>query len=75
MKWIKDYDTLSKRHKIAVSIAAVVSGCLFAVLSDLYIQGYSMERALANLNILVAVSVIFMGVLMVIRSVRKKSAL
>jgi hypothetical protein len=71
MKFVYDFDTLSKRHKAAVAIGSVVSGCLFALFSDVYIMGYSFERALVNLNILIAVSIIFMGVLMVIRAVRK----
>lgn len=72
MKWVYDYDKLGKKHKLAVAIGAVISGSIFMILSDVYIMGYSMERALVNLNILAAVSIIFMGVLMVIRAVRKK---
>lgn len=74
MKFVYDFDTVSRRHKAFVAVGAVVSGCLFSLLSDIYINGYSFKHALANLNILIAVSVIFMGVLMVVRAFRKNPA-
>ena len=75
MKWIRDFDKVGKRERIIVSIGVVVSGCLFSVLGDVYVAGYSLTRALVNLNILIAISMIFMGVLIVRNALRKKATL
>lgn len=57
MKLIRDFDTLTKRKKIAVGIFSTIVGCFVLLIMDLS-MGLSLDQAINELSITVVVSLL-----------------
>lgn len=57
MKLIRDFDTLTKRKKIAVGIFSTIVGCFVLLIMDLS-MGFSFDQAIKELSITVVVSLL-----------------
>jgi len=57
LKLIRDFDTLTKRKKIAVGIFSTIVGCFVLLIMDLS-MGLSLDQAINELSITVVVSLL-----------------
>jgi hypothetical protein len=73
LKWVRDFETLSKRKKVVVGIASAAIGSLLVVLGDLSL-GISLQTSVRNLMIALAASLACVLVWSIIVRFRRRKA-
>jgi 3-deoxy-D-arabino-heptulosonate 7-phosphate (DAHP) synthase len=63
VKWIRDYETLSKKQKILTAVSAIVIRSYLSITIDHYTMHQSLMRSLANLALIAGASTILIEAL------------